>query len=43
MKNDLDDLLLPYIIDLSVQNDIKSDELLEHKKRVGISFYERDV
>lgn len=37
----LDDLLLPYTIDLSVFSQLNHDELREHIERVGQSFYER--
>ncbi len=37
----LDDLLLPFIIDLSVYNQIDNLDLIEHINRVGISFYKR--
>ncbi len=39
----LDDLLLPYIFDLSVFNQIENPDLLEHIKRVGIIFYSATV
>ena len=35
----LDDLYLPYTFDLSVYKHINSPELLDHIKRVGVSFY----
>ncbi|MCE2706243.1 MAG: nucleotidyltransferase domain-containing protein [Proteobacteria bacterium] len=41
--DDLDELLLPYMIDLSVYYDISNDELKEHIDRVGVVFYERKV
>jgi predicted nucleotidyltransferase len=37
----LDDLLLPYTIDLSIYHHIKNDELLYHIKRVGKVFFKR--
>jgi type I restriction enzyme S subunit len=37
----LDDLLLPYTIDLSVFNELNHEELREHIERVGVLFYER--
>jgi predicted nucleotidyltransferase len=37
----LDELLLPYMIDVSVFVDLKHPELEEHIKRVGVVFYER--
>lgn len=39
VSNDLDDLLLPYIFDLSIFNQIQNKELLKHIDRVGIAFY----
>ncbi|MGB4774689.1 MAG: nucleotidyltransferase domain-containing protein [Daejeonella sp.] len=38
----LDDLLLPYMFDLSVLSHIKDTGLLEHIDRVGIEFYNRN-
>lgn len=35
----LDDLLLPYTIDLSLFNEIDNPELIEHIRRVGKIFY----
>ena len=37
----LDDLLLPYTIDLSVFNDLDHAKLREHIERVGVLFYQR--
>jgi len=37
----LDDLMLPYTIDLSAFNQLNHEELLEHIERVGVVFYER--
>ena len=37
----LDDLMLPYTIDLSVFNTLNHAELKEHIERVGVLFYER--
>ncbi len=39
----LDDLLLPYKIDLSIYHKIENPNLIEHIKRVGIVFYEEEV
>jgi predicted nucleotidyltransferase len=36
---DLDDLLLPYLIDLSIHVHIKNGGLIEHIERVGKEFY----
>ena len=40
IENQLDDLLLPYKIDLSLMHEIENEALLDHIKRVGIVFYE---
>lgn len=37
---DLEELLLPYKIDLSIQRQIQNQDLLDHMKRVGVVFYE---
>ena len=42
IENELDDLLLPYSIDLSIFNKIENIDLVEHIKRVGIVLYERN-
>jgi len=41
IENELDDLLLPYKIDLSLFDKIQNPDLIEHIKRVGVIFYER--
>jgi predicted nucleotidyltransferase len=41
LTSDLDDLLLPYSIDLSILEGIVSTELKEHIDRAGIPFYIR--
>lgn len=41
LENQLDDLLLPYTIDLSLLHQINNTDLIDHITRVGISFYER--
>ena len=38
---ELDDLLLPYTIDLSLKRQIDNPDLLAHIGRVGVVFYER--
>lgn len=42
IASELDDLLLPYTIDLSVFTEINHDKLREHIERVGVVFYQRD-
>jgi len=39
--HELDDLLLPYKIDLSLYRQIENDDLIDHIQRVGIDFYRR--
>jgi predicted nucleotidyltransferase len=41
IENDLDDLLLPYKIDLSIFHKIENADLIDHINRVGVDFYER--
>jgi predicted nucleotidyltransferase len=43
MENQLDDLLLPYTIDLSLLRQIDNPDLLDHIRRVGVVFYERQL
>ncbi len=43
IMNDLDDLLLPYTIDLSLFHAISDPEVVEHIQRVGVIFYEKSV
>ena len=40
IQNQIDDLLLPYSIDLSIFSTIDNLHLIEHINRVGITFYE---
>jgi predicted nucleotidyltransferase len=37
--DDLDELLLPYTIDLSIFKDIGDLDVIEHIQRVGVTFY----
>ena len=39
--DNLDELLLPYTIDLSIFNDISDPDVIEHIQRVGVTFYEK--
>ena len=41
--DDLDDLLLPYTIDLSIFHQVADPDVVEHVQRVGVPFYERDT
>ncbi len=38
----LDDLYLPYILDLSIYNKISSKELIDHIDRAGIRIYKKE-
>ena len=42
VEQELDDLLLPYTFDLSVVRQITHPGLLDHIRRVGVTFYQRD-
>lgn len=39
---EIDDLLLPYTIDLSIFGNISDADVIEHIQRVGVVFYVRD-
>lgn len=39
IENKLDELYLPYKIDLSIFNQIENLDFLDHIKRVGVEFY----
>ena len=41
IASELDDLLLPYTIDLSIFDELNHAKLREHIERVGVVFYER--
>ncbi len=43
IENELDDLLLPYKIDLSIFDRITDPDVIDHIKRVGVVFYEKCV
>ena len=40
IMDELDQLLLPYTIDLSIFMQINDPEVVEHIRRVGVTFYE---
>jgi len=42
IMDELDDLLLPYTIDLSILDNINDPDLRDHIHRVGVTFYARD-
>ena len=39
--DELDELLLPYTIDLSIFSDISDPDVIEHIQRVGVTFYDK--
>lgn len=39
IENEIDDLLLPWSVDLSLFDDVDNDALREHIERVGVLFY----
>ena len=39
IENEIDDLLLPWKVDLSIRNQIDNPALLEHINLVGLNFY----
>jgi len=39
--NDLDELLLPYTIHLSIFDDISDQDVIAHIQRVGVVFYKK--
>ena len=43
IENELDDLLLPYQIDLSIFDKIENKNLVEHINRVGVLFYSKQT
>ena len=41
IMGELDDLLLPYMIDLSIFHQLTHQDLIDHIRRVGVVFYEK--
>ena len=41
IENQIDDLLLPWMVDLSLRQQIENPALLDHIERVGVPFYVR--
>lgn len=41
--DDLDDLLLPYKMNISLFKDLTHPELVDHIRRVGVTLYERSA
>ena len=43
ITSDLDEINHPYLIDLSIYENLKSESLKEHINRVGQIFYKREI
>ncbi len=43
IENKIDDLLLPYSLDISIFSDIDNPDLIDHINRIGVIFYEKDA
>ncbi len=41
IEDEIDDLLLPYLFDISILSYIDNSDVLAHIRRVGIPFYQR--
>jgi len=41
--DEIDDLLLPYTVDLSIYDHIEDPDVLEHIRRVGVLFYSNEA
>jgi predicted nucleotidyltransferase len=39
--DEIDDLLLPYTIDLSIFTDIGDPDVIDHIQRIGVTFYDK--
>ncbi len=42
IEDEIDDLLLPYLFDISIFSQIEDPDVVDHINRVGISFYQRE-
>ena len=41
IENEIDDLMLPYKVDLSILSEIENPDLVDHIQRVGKVFYQK--
>ena len=41
LENEIDDLLLPYTLDISIYHQISNIDLLDHIRRRGVMFYRK--
>ena len=42
VMTEIDDLLLPYTIDLSIFHDLSDSDFIDHIQRVGVTFYDKN-
>ena len=42
IMTEIDDLLLPYTIDLSIFHDLSDPDFIDHIQRVGVTFYDNN-
>lgn len=42
IMGEIDDLLLPYTVDLSIFRQISDPDVIDHIRRVGVVFYEKE-
>lgn len=43
IDNEIDDLLLPWMVDLSIYSQIENKNLIDHINRIGEPFYQRSL
>ena len=43
VENEIDDLLLPYLFDISILSHIENPNVVDHIHRVGITFYQKET
>lgn len=41
IEDEIDDLLLPYLFDISIFSHVDDPDVIDHIRRVGVPFYER--
>ena len=41
IMTEIDDLLLPYTVDLSISHNLSDPDFIDHIRRVGLPFYEK--
>jgi len=43
IENEIDDLLLPYLFDISILSRIDNPNVVHHINRVGVAFYKQEI